>query len=248
MFEGDDQRTITYLRRVVGAVLQRPLEVGVEALVKHDPSLDSLDSVCRKDFAMYGSYFEIAFSRPDPDTFEMRVDRCFFRDFSTATTRGRSRPPCAGGTRTGCRRSTRPPVAYGPSAPRCCPSATMRAGCASCAPTTPLPITTTHSTGNSRMTTSGPELIRQRRDWSPTSSLVGHRRRHDCLDRLAVRSLPTRSAGNAPPLACDSGSCAAHPDLDTSSGMDSLPVVVLPAPSTATRYLIRRAQQRSPDS
>jgi len=81
MFDGDDQRTITYLRRVVGAVLQRPLEVGVDALVKHDTSLDSIESVCRKDFAMYGSYFDIAFSRPDPDTFEMRVDRCFFRDF-----------------------------------------------------------------------------------------------------------------------------------------------------------------------
>jgi len=81
MFDGDDQRTITYLRRVVGAVLQRPLEVGVDALVKHDPSLDSIESVCRKDFAMYGSYFDLAFSRPDPDTFEMRVDRCFFRDF-----------------------------------------------------------------------------------------------------------------------------------------------------------------------
>jgi hypothetical protein len=66
---------------VVGAVLQRPVEVGVEAMVKHDPSLDSIDSVCRKDFAMYGSYFGIEFSRPDSDTFEMRVDRCFFRDF-----------------------------------------------------------------------------------------------------------------------------------------------------------------------
>jgi hypothetical protein len=62
-------------------VLQRPLDVGVEALVKHDPSLDSIDSLCRKDFAMYGFYFGIEFGRPDPDTFEMRVDRCFFRDF-----------------------------------------------------------------------------------------------------------------------------------------------------------------------
>ena len=62
-------------------MLQRPLDVGVEALVKHDPSLDSIDSLCRKDFAMYGSYFGIEFGRPDPDTFEMRVDRCFFRDF-----------------------------------------------------------------------------------------------------------------------------------------------------------------------
>lgn len=63
-------------------MLQRPLDVGVEALVKHDPSLDSIDSLCRKDFAMYGSYFGIEFGRPDPDTFEMRVDRCFFQRFS----------------------------------------------------------------------------------------------------------------------------------------------------------------------
>jgi hypothetical protein len=81
MFDGDDRRTIMYLQRVVGSVLQRPLEVGVEALIKRDPSLDSIDAICRKDFAMYGSYFDIEFGRPDPDTFEMRVDRCFFRDF-----------------------------------------------------------------------------------------------------------------------------------------------------------------------
>lgn len=81
MFGDDQRRTIMYLQRVVGSVLRRPLELGVEALVKHDPSLDSLDAVCRKDFAMYGSYFDIEFGRPDPDTFEMRVDRCFFRDF-----------------------------------------------------------------------------------------------------------------------------------------------------------------------
>ena len=30
---------------------------------------------------MYGSDFGIEFGRPDPDTFEIRVDRCFFRDF-----------------------------------------------------------------------------------------------------------------------------------------------------------------------
>ena len=30
---------------------------------------------------VYGSYFGIEFGRPDPGTFEMRVDRCSFRDF-----------------------------------------------------------------------------------------------------------------------------------------------------------------------
>jgi hypothetical protein len=81
MFDGDQRRTIRYLQRVIGSVLQRPLQVGVEALIKHDPSLESIDAVCRKDFAMYGSYFDIEFDRPDPDTFEMRVERCFFRTF-----------------------------------------------------------------------------------------------------------------------------------------------------------------------
>jgi hypothetical protein len=169
MFDGDDQRTITYLRRVVGAVLQRPLEVGVDVLVKHDPSLDSIESVCRKDFAMYGSYFDIAFSRPNPDTFEMRVDRCFFRDFFD---RHDARPvttalcgwdanwmqaldPATSGLRS--ERTTL--LSLGDDA---CRFRVLRTD-------DPLPITTTHSTGNSRMTTSGPELIRPRRDWSPTS-------------------------------------------------------------------------------
>ena len=62
-------------------MLQRPLDVGVEALVKHDTSLDSIDSLCRKGFAMYGFYFRHRIRPADPDTFEMRVDRCFFRDF-----------------------------------------------------------------------------------------------------------------------------------------------------------------------
>ena len=30
---------------------------------------------------MYGSYFDIEFDRPEPDIFEMRVGRCFVRDF-----------------------------------------------------------------------------------------------------------------------------------------------------------------------
>src|SRR6185437_6663552 len=81
IFGGDEQRTMAYLRRVVGSVLRRPLEVGVEALGRKDDSLDAIDRVCRKDFAMYGTYYDIAFERPDPATFEMRVSRCFFRDY-----------------------------------------------------------------------------------------------------------------------------------------------------------------------
>jgi len=81
LFDGDGDRTIRYLRRVLGAVLRRPLEAGVEALGKRDDALDAIDKVCRKDFAMYGSYYDIEFTRPDADTFEMTVGRCFFRDF-----------------------------------------------------------------------------------------------------------------------------------------------------------------------
>lgn len=81
MFDGDEARTIRYLRRVFGGILRRSLELGVEALARKDNALDAVDTACRKDFAMYGSYYGIDFERPDPDTFEMRVGRCFFRDF-----------------------------------------------------------------------------------------------------------------------------------------------------------------------
>jgi hypothetical protein len=42
---------------------------------------------------MYDSYFDIEFDRPDPDTFEMRVERCFFRNFFD---RPASPSPCSG--------------------------------------------------------------------------------------------------------------------------------------------------------
>jgi len=62
-------------------VLRRPLEVAVEALGDRDHPLDAVDAACRKGFAMYGTYFDIAFERPDAAEFDMTVRRCFFRDF-----------------------------------------------------------------------------------------------------------------------------------------------------------------------
>lgn len=97
---------------------------------------------------MYGSYFDIAFSRPDSDTFEMRVDRCFFRDFFD---RHDARPV----TTALCGWDANWMQALDPATSgllsertTLLSSATTRADSASCAPTTPLPITMTHSTGN----------------------------------------------------------------------------------------------------
>jgi hypothetical protein len=81
VFDGDSRRTILFLQHVLGTVLRRPMEVAFQVLGKREHALDAVDSACRKDFAMYGRYFDIDFERPEPSTFEMRVGRCFFRDF-----------------------------------------------------------------------------------------------------------------------------------------------------------------------
>ncbi len=43
--------------------------------------MDTIEKALRKSSGMYGSYFHFEFERPDPDTVEMRIERCFFRDF-----------------------------------------------------------------------------------------------------------------------------------------------------------------------
>jgi len=80
-FDGDERRTILFLQHVFGEVLQRSIEIVIEALAKRDAPLDAVEKAMRKSSAMYGSYFRFDFERPDAETFEMRVDRCFFRDF-----------------------------------------------------------------------------------------------------------------------------------------------------------------------
>jgi hypothetical protein len=78
---GDQRRTIAFLQQVFGAVHERSVELAVKALRHADDPLDTIDAGCRTTFAMYGSYFDIEFDRVTADAFEMRVGRCFFRDF-----------------------------------------------------------------------------------------------------------------------------------------------------------------------
>jgi hypothetical protein len=41
------------------------------------------EAACRKEAPLYGSYYDMVFERQDADTFEMRVEKCFFRDHFT---------------------------------------------------------------------------------------------------------------------------------------------------------------------
>jgi hypothetical protein len=80
VFDGDRDRTVRYLRRVFGAMLRRTVDAAFGALARRDDALGAVDQACRADFALYGDSFDIGFDRTE-DVFEMRVHRCFFRDF-----------------------------------------------------------------------------------------------------------------------------------------------------------------------
>ncbi|GAA2888140.1 hypothetical protein GCM10010472_53100 [Pseudonocardia halophobica] len=80
LFDGDRVRTIRYLQRVFGAMLRRTVDAAFGALARREDPLGAVDDACRADFAMYGDYYETTFERTD-GTFEMRIGRCFFRDF-----------------------------------------------------------------------------------------------------------------------------------------------------------------------
>jgi hypothetical protein len=79
--DGDERRAILFLQHVFGEVLQRSIEIVVEALAARGSPLDAVEAAMRKSSAMYGSYFHFEFDRPDPQSFEMRIERCFFHDF-----------------------------------------------------------------------------------------------------------------------------------------------------------------------
>ena len=79
--DGDEKRTILFLQHVFGEVLQRTMDVAIAAIASGDAPLDAVEKAMRQSSGMYGSYFRFDFERPDPDNFEMRVSRCFFRDF-----------------------------------------------------------------------------------------------------------------------------------------------------------------------
>jgi hypothetical protein len=81
VFDGDERRTILYLQHVMSTVLKRPYELFFGGLSKRKDALDKIDKACTKMKAMYPAYFEWDFGRPEPGTFEMKVKRCFFRDF-----------------------------------------------------------------------------------------------------------------------------------------------------------------------
>ncbi|MQA75354.1 MAG: hypothetical protein GEU88_13595 [Solirubrobacterales bacterium] len=80
-FDGDERRTILFLQHIFGEAYRRSIEVVIEALTKGDTPLDTVAKAMEKSSAMYGSYFRFDFERPDDDTFEMGVTRCFFHDF-----------------------------------------------------------------------------------------------------------------------------------------------------------------------
>src|SRR5262245_9570593 len=81
MFDGDERRTILYLQHEMGKVLKRPYELMFQTLSKRDEPLEKIDSACRKLEPMYGAGWDMTFERPQPGVFEMKVGRCFFRDF-----------------------------------------------------------------------------------------------------------------------------------------------------------------------
>jgi hypothetical protein len=80
-FDDDKARTILCLQDVMGAVMRRPYEAAFRTLGKRHEPLDKIDAACRKEEPFYGAGWDIEFARPRPDLFEMKVHRCFFRDF-----------------------------------------------------------------------------------------------------------------------------------------------------------------------
>jgi hypothetical protein len=81
LFDGDEHRTILYLQHALGPSLRRPYELSFEFLSEREDPLDKIDKVCRKMPAIYGSGWDMTMERPEPGLFEMKVGRCFWRDF-----------------------------------------------------------------------------------------------------------------------------------------------------------------------
>jgi hypothetical protein len=81
LFDGDERRTILFLQHVMGTVLKRPYQLMFQTLSKRDEPLDKIDKACRKMEPLYGQGWDMRFERPEPQVFEMKVRRCFFRDF-----------------------------------------------------------------------------------------------------------------------------------------------------------------------
>lgn len=83
LFDEDERRTILLLQHVMGTVLKRPYQLMFQTLSKREEALDKIDKACRKMEPLYGAGWDMTFERPEPQVFEMKVRRCFFRDFFT---------------------------------------------------------------------------------------------------------------------------------------------------------------------
>jgi L-2-amino-thiazoline-4-carboxylic acid hydrolase len=81
LFDGDERRTILFLQHVMGTVLKRPYQLMFQTLSRREEPLDKIDKACRKMEPLYGDGWDMTFERPEPQVFEMKVRRCFFRDF-----------------------------------------------------------------------------------------------------------------------------------------------------------------------
>jgi hypothetical protein len=65
----------------MGTVLTRPHEIALKAIGGRENPLDKIDKACRAEGPFYGAGWDIDFERPEPGLFEMKVRRCFWRDF-----------------------------------------------------------------------------------------------------------------------------------------------------------------------
>jgi L-2-amino-thiazoline-4-carboxylic acid hydrolase len=65
----------------MGTVVKRPYQLMFQTLSKREDPLDKIDKACRKMEPLYGAGWDMRFERPEPQVFEMKVRRCFFRDF-----------------------------------------------------------------------------------------------------------------------------------------------------------------------
>jgi hypothetical protein len=73
LFDGDERRTVLYLRHVMGKELTRPYETAFETLSERKNSRDRTDKACRAEEPFYGAGRDIDFERPEPSRFEMNV-------------------------------------------------------------------------------------------------------------------------------------------------------------------------------
>ena len=81
LFEGDRRRTILYLQHALGPSLRRPYELSFQFLSERSEPLDKIQKVCDKLPDLYGDGWDMETVRPERGVYEMKVHRCFWRDF-----------------------------------------------------------------------------------------------------------------------------------------------------------------------